>query len=184
MTPPPITGPGRGAALFAALSARRGGIAAAAAIAVLGTVLLWQAGDLDAGTLALPGPGFMPRLLGGVLVVLGAVTAATEWRPCGRGGSDGDTAPAPAAGAATVALGHRDVVVVFAAMLAVPALFEWLGAYLTLGVFVAVLLVMVARARIVVAVTAAALAMAACWYFFAVLLGLALPLGSILEGLP
>jgi hypothetical protein len=74
-------------------------------------------------------------------------------------------------------LGHRDVLIVFAAMLAVPLLFEPLGAYVTLGLFGAALLVLIARSSPVVASLAAVAGMAACWYFFQVALGLQLPMG-------
>jgi hypothetical protein len=62
-------------------------------------------------------------------------------------------------------------------MLAVPPLFERLGAYVTLGLFGAVLLVLVARSSLVIAGVAAVAGMAACWYFFQVALGLQLPIG-------
>jgi hypothetical protein len=76
-----------------------------------------------------------------------------------------------------VDLGHRDVILVCAAMLAIPPLFEPLGAYVTLGLFGAVLLVVIGRVSLVLAGAAAVIGMAACWYFFQVLLGLQLPTG-------
>jgi hypothetical protein len=83
----------------------------------------------------------------------------------------------------TIALGHRDVLIVLAAMLAVPLLFESLGAYVTLGLFGAALLVLVARSSVVIAGVAAVVGMTACWYFFQVELGLRLPFGSLWEWL-
>ncbi len=77
----------------------------------------------------------------------------------------------------TIELGHRDVLIVFAALLAVPVLFEPLGAYATLGLFGAVLLVLIARVSLVVAGLSAIIAMVLCWYFFQVALGLQLPIG-------
>jgi hypothetical protein len=62
-------------------------------------------------------------------------------------------------------------------LLAVPLLFEPLGAYATLGLFGATLLVLIARCSLVVAGLSAIIAMAACWYFFQVALGLQLPIG-------
>jgi len=59
----------------------------------------------------------------------------------------------------------------------VAALFEPLGAYLSLGLFGAVLLVVLARVSVPLAIVSACIAMAACWYFFQVLLGLELPIG-------
>jgi len=75
------------------------------------------------------------------------------------------------------------VLIVLAAMLAVPLLFEPLGAYVTLGLFGAVLLVLVARTSAVTAGVAAVAGMGGCWYFFHVALGLQLPFGSVWEWL-
>jgi hypothetical protein len=145
------------------VSARRGGIVVAAVLAGVGAVFAWQASLLDFGGFDLPGPGFFPLVLG-VLVFAFAVLIAIEvWRDGGESG--------------TVELGHRDVLIALAALLAVAALFEPLGAYLSLGLFGAVLLVVLARVSVPLAIAAAAVAMVACWYFFQVLLGLQLPRG-------
>jgi Tripartite tricarboxylate transporter TctB family len=156
-----------GQVLFPAISHRHGGIWIAAVLAVAGLVFAWQALLLDLGNLALPGPGFIPLVLSVATVVLAGIIGFWEWRRADSG--------------ETVALGHRDVLIVFAAMLAVPPLFEPLGAYLTLGAFGAVLVVLVARTSIVVAALAAVAGMVACWYFFQVALGLQLPIGAVLE---
>jgi putative tricarboxylic transport membrane protein len=146
-----------------AVSARRGGIVVAAVLAGVGLLFAWQASLLDFGGFDLPGPGFFPLVLG-VLVFAFAVLIAIEGL---RGAGEGET----------VELGHRDVLIVLAALLAVAALFEPLGAYLSLGLFGAVLLVVLARVAVPLAVASAAVAMVACWYFFQVLLGLQLPRG-------
>jgi hypothetical protein len=141
----------------------------AAVLVVTGLVFGWQASLLDLGSVALPGPGLIPLLLSAVTVALGCIIGVSDWLT--------------ADGGDRVELGHRDVLIVFAAMLAIPPLFEPLGAYLTLGLFGAVLLVLVARTSLVVAVVAAVVGMAACWYFFQVLLGLQLPIGHVLDRL-
>jgi len=146
-----------------AVSARRGGIVVAAVLAGVGLLFAWQASLLDFGGFDLPGPGFFPLVLG-VLVFAFAVLIAIEGL---RGAGEGET----------VELGHRDVLIVLAALLAVAALFEPLGAYLSLGLFGAVLLVVLARVAVPLAIASAAVAMVACWYFFQVLLGLQLPRG-------
>jgi hypothetical protein len=145
------------------VSARRGGIAVAILLAVIGLVFAWQASLLDFGGFDLPGPGFFPLVLGVVVFAFSTLIAAEGFRGAGEG--------------ETVELGHRDVLIVFAAMIAVAALFEPLGAYLSLGLFGAVLLVVIARVSVPLAVLSACIAMTACWYFFQVLLGLQLPLG-------
>src|SRR5260370_18595535 len=158
-----------GEGLLRAISARRGGIGVAAALAFIGLVFAWQASLIDFGDFALPGPGFLPLVLGVLVFVLAVVIGIGDWLYV--------------ANQETVELGHRDVLIVFAALLAVPLLFEPLGAYVTLGLFWAVLLVLVARASLVIAVVSAVVAMAACWYFFQVALGLQLPVGDVLERL-
>ena len=148
-----------------AVSARRGGIAVAAVLAAVGLIFAWQASLLDFGGFDLPGPGFFPLVLG-VLVFAFAVLIAIEgW----RGAAEGET----------VELGHRDVLIVLAALAGAAALFEPLGAYLSLGLFGAVLLVVLARVAVPLAIAASAAAMAVCWYFFQVLLGLQLPLDQL-----
>jgi hypothetical protein len=152
-----------GQVLVRAISARYGGMCVAAVLAAIGLIFTWQASLIDFGDLALPGPGFFPLVLGAVVFVLAAVIGVRDWFQT--------------AGGETVELGHRDVLIVLAAMAAVPALFEPLGAYATLGLFGAALLVLIARCSLVVAALSAAIGMAACWYFFQVALGLQLPIG-------
>jgi hypothetical protein len=157
------TGAQAGEGLLRAISARRGGIGVAAALAFIGLLFTWQASLIDFGDFALPGPGFFPLVLGVLVFVLAVVIGIGDWLYV--------------ANQETVELGHRDVLIVLAAFLAVPLLFEPLGAYVTLGLFGAVLLVLIARCSLIVAGLSAAIGMAACWYFFQVALGLQLPTG-------
>jgi hypothetical protein len=166
---PAPAGGDAGQVLFRAIGARHGEIWIAAVLAAAGLVFGWQASLLDFGTLALPGPGFIPLVLSLATIALGGIIGVREWLRADSG--------------ETVELGHRDVLIVLAAMLAVPLLFEPLGAYVTLGLFGAVLLVLVARTSAVTAGVAAVAGMAGCWYFFQVALGLQLPLGSVWERL-
>jgi hypothetical protein len=148
-----------------AVCVRRGGIAMACILFAIGLVFVWQASRLDFGGLGLPGPGFFPLALGAILGATSAVIGLACWRE-----SDEEQ---------SVELGHYDVLVVFVALLAVPTVFEWLGAYLTLGVFGAALLILIARTSLWLAVLSAVIAMAACWFFFQLLLGLQLPTGLL-----
>jgi hypothetical protein len=157
------TGAQAGEGLLRAISARRGGICVAAALAFTGLLFTWQASLIDFGDFALPGPGFFPLVLGVLVLVLAVVIGVGDWLQ--------------ASSQETLELGHRDVLIVFAALLAVPLLFERLGAYATLGLFGAALLVLIARVSLLVAGLSAIIAMAACWYFFQVALGLQLPTG-------
>jgi len=140
-------------------------MAVACALAAVGLLFAWQASILDLGSLGLPGAGFFPLFLGAILAAFAAAIGVARWREA----ADGET----------VELGHRDVLIGFAALLAVPPLFEPLGAYATLGLFGAALLVLVAKVRLWLAGTAAVIAMVACWYFFQTLLGLQLPAGPL-----
>jgi hypothetical protein len=145
------------------ISTRRGGIAVACGLGAVGLVFVWQASQLDLGGLGLPGPGFFPLLLGASLVALATMIGIHLLR---------DRADESA-----LEFGHRDVLIVLGALIAVPLLIEPLGAYATLGLFGAVLLMLIARVSAVLSAVAAAIAMVACWYFFQVLLGLQLPDG-------
>jgi hypothetical protein len=152
-----------GQVLPRAINARQGSIWIAAALCAAGLIFASQAVPLDFGTIEVPGPGFIPLILSLLTVALAAIIGVREWRQADSG--------------ETVELGHRDVLIVLAAMLFVPALFEPLGAYVTLGLFGAMLLVLVARTSFVIAGISAVIGMAACWYFFQVALGLQLPIG-------
>jgi Tripartite tricarboxylate transporter TctB family len=160
---PAPAGSEAGQVLFRPISARQGGIWIAAVLGVTGLLFASQALLLDFGDVAMPGPGFIPLVLSLLTVALAAIIGARIWRQADSG--------------EMVALGHRDVLIVFAAMLAIPPLFERLGAYVTLGLFGAVLLVLVARTSLAIAGISAVVGMAACWYFFQVALGLQLPIG-------
>jgi Tripartite tricarboxylate transporter TctB family len=153
---------------------RRGGMAMACGLLCVGLLFVWQASLLDFGGLGLPGPGFFPLLLGAILGAFSAVIGLQCWRESAEG-----TEATDATEGKTVELGHHDVLVVFVALLAVPSLFDWLGAYVTLGLFGAALLVIVARTSFWLACAAAFIAMAACWFFFQLLLGLQLPTGVL-----
>jgi putative tricarboxylic transport membrane protein len=148
-----------------AVCVRRGGIAMACILLGIGLIFVWQASLLDFGGLGLPGPGFFPLALGAILGATSAVIGLACWRE-----SDEEK---------TAELGHYDVLVVFVALLAVPTVFEWFGAYLTLGLFGAALLVLIARTSLWLAALSAVIAMAACWFFFQLLLGLQLPAGVL-----
>jgi putative tricarboxylic transport membrane protein len=145
------------------IGARRGGLLAAAALALTGAIFAWQASLLDLGGIGLPGPGFFPLVLAVLLVFFSAAIAIE-----GRLGSSKDE---------PLAFGHPQVLITFAALLSVPILFELAGAYITLGLLSTVLLVFVARVSLWLAVVSSAVGMAACWYLFGELLGVRLPLG-------
>src|SRR5882672_265859 len=145
------------------IGSRRAGLLATGALALIGLIFASQAWRLDLGQIGLPGPGFFPLLLGALLVVFAAAIAIE-----GRLASSKDE---------PLEFGHAQVLITFAALLTVPLLFELLGAYITLGLMSAVLLVCIARVSLLLAVVSSAVGMAACWYLFGELLGVRLPTG-------
>jgi hypothetical protein len=145
------------------IGSRRASLLAAGALALTGLIFAWQASLLDLGHIGLPGPGFFPLVLGGLLVFLSALIAIE-----GRLVSFKDE---------PLEFGHPQVLITFAALLAVPLLFELVGAYITLGLLSAVLLVLIARVSALLAIVCSAVGMAACWYLFGELLGVRLPIG-------
>ena len=141
------------------LCARRSGVCVAAMLAVVGLLFVWQSSLLDLGHIGLPGPGFFPLVLGGVVAAFSTLIGIERWRTPANG--------------ETVALGHRDVLIVLAA-LAFPLVFDparrlsharpvWRGGA---GAH---------RAGFACSRSRRARPVAACWYFFQVLLGLQLP---------
>jgi hypothetical protein len=145
------------------IGARCGGFIAAGTLALTGIVFAWQAARLDLGHLGLPGPGFFPLALGLLLVVFSGAIALQGWL------ASAEDVP--------LEFGHPQVLITLAALLAMPILFEPLGALIALGLLIAVLLVFIARVSPVLAVLSSALGMAACWYLFQELLGVRLPMG-------
>src|SRR5258708_40201855 len=102
---PATAGGDAGQVLFRAIGVRHGEIWIAARLAAAGPVLGWQASLLDFGTVALPGPGFIPLVLSLATIALGGIVGVRGWPR--------------AASRATGELGHRDVLILVAAMLAV-----------------------------------------------------------------
>ena len=148
------------------ISARAGEMATAVALLAIGLFFVWRASLLPFGGVALPGPGFFPLVLGGALSVLAVALLYNAKRE--------DPNP-------VVFLGHRDVLVVLAALACTAYAFERVDTYLTLGIFMAVLLLMVARAPLWKAIVGAMLAMVAVYFIFQVALGVRLPTGEFWE---
>lgn len=142
---------------------RRGGAGIIAGLlGGCGAFLAWQALLLDIGDAALPGPGFFPFLLAAALLVIALLLGIECWR---------------SSSSEAVEIGHRDVLISIAALLLVPA--KAAGASITLGLFGVASLVLIGRVSPLLAIAATALGMAACWYFFELLLGVQLPSGPL-----
>jgi hypothetical protein len=139
---------------------------ASMALALLGCGLffMWQSASLPFGRVGLPGPGFFPFVLGCVLALLALAILYTVWRT-----------PAEET---SVYLGHRDVLIAMSALVGVALVFERADSYLVLGMFAAVLLLLVARASLWRVALGATIGMIAVWLFFGLALGLRLPTGE------
>jgi Tripartite tricarboxylate transporter TctB family len=142
--------------------ARIGGAIVALALFAAAAFFAWQAALLPFGRVGLPGPGFFPFALG---TALGLLALAILVR----------TLQGHVEDARAVFLGHRDVLIVLAALVGLAAAFERADSYLVLGVFAAVLLGFIARTTPLRVVLGAALGMIAVWLFFRQALGVRLP---------
>ena len=138
----------------------------ALALLASGVFFVWQAALLPFGRVGLPGPGFFPFALGIVLTLF----ALAILHGALRSGEAIDEA---------IFLGHRDVVLTLAALAGLALAFERIGAYVALGLFTAVLLLLVARAALWRVLLGASLGMVAVWLFFGVALGVRLPPGDL-----
>ena len=119
---------------------------------------------LPFGRVGLPGPGFLPFVLGIALGVLALSILFHIWR------EPGDV---PA-----VFVGHRDVLVAIAGLIGIAFAFERVDSYVALGAFAAFLLLFVARAALWRVALGAVLGMVVVWLFFGVALGVRLPTGE------
>jgi hypothetical protein len=119
----------------------------------------------------LPGPGFFPLALALLLVIFSAAIALEGWLALAKDWAKETAKDEP------LEFGHPQVLIAFAALLAVPILFEPLGALIALGLLTAVLLVFIARVSPLLAIVWSAVGMAASWYLFEELLGVRLPTG-------
>jgi hypothetical protein len=144
------------------VSATVGGAIVALVLIVTAVFFVWQSALLPFGRVGLPGPGFFPFALG---IVLGLLALAVLV----------GTLQGRMADAKVVFLGHRDVLIVFAALVGVAAAFEQADSYLVLGVFAGVLLLFIARTTPPRVVLGAVLGMVAVWLFFRLALGVRLP---------
>lgn len=150
------------------VSSRHGEIFMAVALLATATFFVGQASLLPFGGIGLPGPGFLPFALG---IVLGLLALAILFRSIRSQENE------------TVYLGHRDVLVVLAALAGVAFAFERADSYVVLGSFMAVLLLLVARSAPWKVLLAAVLGMIAVWAMFRLALGVRLPTGDFWDTL-
>ena len=140
---------------------RLGQILTGIALLACGLFFAGQSLLLPFGKVGLPGPGFFPFALGMVLGLLALAIIVRIWRKPSEG--------------EVVYLGHRDVLIAFAGLVGLAVAFEATDAYIALGIFTAVLLLLVARTSLWRAVLGASLGMVAVWALFRQALGVRLP---------
>ncbi|MBX9588263.1 MAG: tripartite tricarboxylate transporter TctB family protein [Hyphomonadaceae bacterium] len=150
------------------VSSRLGEIAMSVALLATAVFFVWQAVLLPLGGIGLPGPGFFPFALG---AVLGLLVLAIFY--CSIRSEEAEI----------VYLGHRDVLIVLAALIGVALTFEEVDTYVILGAFMAAVLLLVARAALWKAAIAAVLSMVAVWAMFKLALGVRLPTGEFWDAL-
>src|SRR5439155_20245553 len=109
------------------VSMHRGEMAAGAALLLFACAILWGSFQMPAGTSGAPGPGFFPRALGSLLVVVsvGLLIRALRLEP---------------AADVTVALGHRDIALTVLALAGLGLVLEPAGYVLSATLFMLVLL--------------------------------------------
>jgi len=151
------------------VSARLGEAIVALALLAAALFFIWQAALLPFGRVQLPGPGFFPFALGIVLGLFALAILYGTW----RGAVDGSV----------VFAGHRDVLIVLAALAGVAFAFERAATYVVLGTFTGLLLLLVARAALWRVVLGATLGMVAVWAVFRLALGVRLPAGEFWQQL-
>ena len=145
------------------VSARLGDVFAGLAFLASGAFFAGFATLLPFGRVGLPGPGFLPFVLGIALGVLALSILFHIWR---------EPSDVPA-----VFVGHRDVLVAIAGLIGIAFAFERVDSYVALGAFAAFLLLFVARAALWRVALGAVLGMVAVWLFFGVALGVRLQTG-------
>ncbi len=150
------------------VSSRRGEIAMSVALLATAVFFVSQAAVLPFGGVGLPGPGFFPFALGTALGLLALTILYRSVRS-----EEGET----------VYFGHRDVLIVLAALAGLAFAFERADTYLVLGSFMAVVLLLVARSSPWKVALGAILAMIAVWAIFKLALGVRLPTGDFWDAL-
>ena len=147
------------------VEAGRGEALVGLALTVFGVVLAVLAWRMPAGSVALPGPGFVPSALGVLLALVGAGCVARVLAA--------NTAPRP------IYVGGLKAWGALATLAAAAFLFEPLGAPLTLALAMAVLFRLAGGYSLVRCAVAGAVASAVAWLVFTRLLGVGLPPGIL-----
>lgn len=134
----------------------------AAIIFALGAFMAGTAWHMPMGTANLPGPGFMPLVVGALMTAAAFVIAA-------RCVATAKSVEEP------IPLGHRFIYVTFAALLGTAWLFERVGFLVSVFLFMFVMLAALSPLNLWHSALGAVAAVAASYAFFGLVLGLSLP---------
>ena len=149
-----------------AVSVRAGEMAAGALLLLFACAIVWGSFQMSAGTAGAPGPGYFPRALG-VLLVLVSVALLIRALRLVRAADE------------AVTLGHRDIALTVAALAVLGLLFEPAGYVLSASLFMFVLLRAFSTLGWVRSLVAAVATALATYYLFVKLLGVTLPAGPL-----
>lgn len=139
-----------------------GEIALAVAMIIVGAAAIALSWSMSAGTVQLPGPRVLPTVLGGVLIVL-ALLHALILLVRRRGEME------------RVPVGHTNVWITLAALAAMTAVFEQIGAVAALPVLLFPLLKWIGGLGWVMASAGTAVGTGAAWLLFVKAFGVQLP---------
>jgi putative tricarboxylic transport membrane protein len=135
------------------------------ALALAGAVFAALAWPIPQGEVGNPGPGFLPFVLGVMLVVLGLLCAARAFRH--------------RAASASVTLVTSKAFICLAALAVAAVAFIPLGFLPTVAIFLTIQFRVLAGAGWLYSASTAVVATVALWLFFDRLLGLGLPAGIV-----
>ncbi|HEY7382855.1 MAG TPA: tripartite tricarboxylate transporter TctB family protein [Beijerinckiaceae bacterium] len=144
---------------------RRGEVVVGLALVAFGVTLTALAWRMPAGSVSLPGPGFMPSAVGILLALTGL--------GCTLRTMTANDAPG------TVSLGRLNAWGALATLAVVAFLFEPLGAPLTLALAMTALFRLAGGYRLVRCALSGVIAAAVAWLVFTRLLGVGLPAGIL-----
>ena len=148
------------------VSMHRGELAVGVALLLFAGAILWGAFQMSAGTSGAPGPGFFPRALGSMLLLVsvGVIVRALKLEP---------------AADVTVALGHRDITLTVLALIGFGLAFEYVGFVLSATLFMLVLLRAFAKRSWLSSLATSMAIVLVSYYVFIKLLGVSLPAGLL-----
>ncbi len=142
------------------VSERNGELVIAGVLCFIGILWIVLAGAMPYGEFSVPGPGFLPALLGALMCGVSlALGIRLFWSKPGR----------------PIHIGHPRIWITIAALILLAVIFEPLGFFLTITLFVALILKLLSPMKWVACSLWAACGALVAYLFFDLLLGIQLP---------